>query len=70
MNLTTKLADISRISPDHNTGLDRLHLHTRQDLLYHLPTRYADMREVVETGHLVEGQMVTTYGVMEKVYRF
>lgn len=65
--LTTDVSSVSRITPDHNIGLDRLKIKTIKDLLYHFPTRYADMREVVETGHLVEGQMVTTYGVMEKV---
>jgi ATP-dependent DNA helicase RecG len=48
-------------------GLTRLSLCTIRDLLYHFPTRYADMREIAGTSTLVKGQPVTIYGVMEKV---
>lgn len=66
-NLISPLSSLSRISPDHASGLTRLHIETVHDLLRHFPTRYADMREIAGTTTLVKGQPVTLYGVMEKV---
>lgn len=67
ISLTSPISAITRLSENHQAGLKRLHLHTVQDLLYHFPVRYADMREIVGTGMLTVGQSITTYGVMEKV---
>ncbi len=66
-NLQADIATLGRISTDHMLGLKRLGVGTIKDLLYHFPTRYADMREVGGAGNLVKGQSVTLYGVMEKV---
>lgn len=65
--LTAGINSINRITPDHAEGLKRLKLNTLEDLLYHFPTRYADMREIAGTGTITKGQAVTIYGVMEKV---
>ena len=54
---------LARISPLHEEGLQKLHLLTIRDILYHFPTRYADMREVVGTSTLTPGQSVTIYGI-------
>ncbi len=64
---SSPISDISRISPIHSGGLKKLGLNKIIDLLYHFPTRYADMREISGASSLVAGQSVTIYGVMEKV---
>lgn len=64
---SSPISSISRISPIHSEGLKKLGLQKISDLLYHFPTRYADMREISGTSTLVVGQSVTIYGVMEKV---
>lgn len=66
-SLDQPLSSLSRISPDHETGLKRLNINNIRDLLYHFPVRYADMREIAGTGMLTVGQSITIFGVMEKV---
>lgn len=61
------VSSLSRISPDHLAGLTRLGIETIYDLLYHFPTRYADIREEAHVDQITKGQSVTIYGVMEKV---
>ena len=65
--LSTNISSISRLTKDHIAGLDKLKINTITDLLYHFPTRYADLREIANTSTLQRGQTVTIYGVMEKV---
>ncbi len=68
LNLQSTITDLGgRINEDHKNGLNRLGINTVKDLLYHFPTRYADMREIAGASTLVVGQAVTIYGVMEKV---
>lgn len=67
INLLTKISSITRLSPDHEVGLKKLKIETISDLLYHFPVRYADLREIVETGNLKAGEAITIYGMMEKV---
>lgn len=66
-SLDQPVSSINRITPDHQEGLKRLGILSIKDLVYHFPTRYADMREIAGTSTLVKGQPVTVYGVMEKV---
>ncbi len=65
--LSNQVSSINRLSPDHAAGLTRLKLSTIYDLLYHFPTRYADVREEAHVAHAEKGAQVTIYGVMEKV---
>lgn len=65
--LDSPISLINKLSKDHETGLQKLGITSIKKLLYHFPTRYADMREVAGAGNLVKGQSVTLYGVMEKV---
>ncbi|MFA6608570.1 MAG: ATP-dependent DNA helicase RecG [Candidatus Paceibacterota bacterium] len=67
MNINDSISSINRITPDHSEGLKRLNIETIRDLLYHFPTRYADIREESHVSHIEKGQAVTIYGVMEKV---
>ncbi len=66
-SLSDPISTISRISPDHKIGLEKLSLRTVRDLLYHFPTRYADSNEESHIGNLEKGSSVTLYGIMEKV---
>ena len=66
-SLDAPIASINRITPDHEEGLKRLNLKTIRDLLYHFPTRYADINEEAHVTHIVKDAQVTIYGVMEKV---
>jgi ATP-dependent DNA helicase RecG len=65
--LDDPISSVGQINKDHALGLSRLHIATIRDLLFHLPFRYTDMREVAGTGTLTKGQSVTIYGMMEKV---
>ncbi len=65
--LTASISSLSRLSPDHAKGLEKLGLLTVQDLLFHFPTRYADLTEVGGAGNLIKGQAVSIFGEMEKV---
>ncbi len=66
-SLEASISSINRTTPDHEIGLKKLGISTIRDLLYHFPIRYADMREIADTKTLVAGQMITIYGVIEKV---
>ena len=61
------ISSVNKLSTLHQEGLERLHINTLHDLLYHFPTRYADGREEMATSHVIKGQPVTIHGVMEKV---
>lgn len=65
--LQADISSVGQINKDHALGLSRLHIATIRDLLFHLPFRYTDMREIAGTNTLLKGQSVTIYGVMEKV---
>lgn len=65
--LSDSLTSLIRTNKDHLEGLTRLNLFTIKDLLYHFPTRYADIREETHITHIEKGASVTIYGVMEKV---
>jgi ATP-dependent DNA helicase RecG len=67
MKLSDPLSSINRLSPDHAIGLQKLHITTINDLLYHFPTRYADIREEAHAVNVQKGEAVVIYGVMEKV---
>ena len=67
VTLSSPISSINKVSSLHKEGLERLHIHTLRDLLYHFPVRYADSREEVTTSHIVKGQSITIHGVMEKV---
>ncbi|MDH3935052.1 MAG: ATP-dependent DNA helicase RecG, partial [Gammaproteobacteria bacterium] len=45
--------------------LARLHIHTIQDVLFHLPSRYQDRTRVVPMGALQSGQFAVVVGEVE-----
>lgn len=61
------LEKLVRLDTVHKTALKKLGLVNAQDLLYHFPTRYADIRELGSTDALVAGQDVTLYGKLSGV---
>jgi ATP-dependent DNA helicase RecG len=65
--LESSLHELSRIYPDHAKGLEKLKLFTVRDLLFHFPTRYADLTAIEDAASLSKGQAVSIYGEMEKV---
>jgi len=56
-----------RLDATHKTALKKLGLATVRDILYHFPTRYADIRELGNTEALEVGQSVTLYGKLSGV---
>lgn len=56
-----------RTDTAHKIALKKLQIVTIQDILYHFPTRYADIRELGNTDALQAGQDVTLYGKLQGV---
>ncbi len=65
--LEDPISSLGNIPKDRLFGLEKLHIHTIEDLLRHYPTRYANMEGISGAAHLVKGQSIALYGVMEKV---
>lgn len=56
-----------RLDTSHKIALKKLGLVSVSDILYHFPTRYADIRELGDTATLEIGQDVTLYGKLSGV---
>lgn len=56
-----------RLDTTHKTAFKKLGLLRVRDILYHFPTRYADIRELGSTATLEAGQDVTLYGKLSGV---
>ena len=56
-----------RLDTAHKIALKKLGLVSVSDILYHFPTRYADIRELGDTATLKAGQDVTLYGKLSGV---
>ena len=56
-----------RLDSAHKAALKKLGLISVTDILYHFPTRYADIRELGDTATLEIGQDVTLYGKLSGV---
>lgn len=52
------------VGPKRATLLQKLHIHTVNDLLWCLPTRYEDRRQITPLGRLQPGQRETFYGTV------
>jgi len=62
MNLADQLSTHFRIDAPHVKALKKLRIETVIDLLYHLPARYEDIRDVQSVGSLALGQDTVVYG--------
>lgn len=65
--LTTSLEEVSKLSKEHKIGLHKLGLFTVRDLLFYFPFRYSDDYEEKSLASGTEGELITVYGVLEKV---
>lgn len=59
---TQEVQFVRGVGPKRAALLAKLHLHTVQDLLWHLPLRYEDRRSPTPLGMLQVGQRQTFYG--------
>jgi len=64
-SLCDDLAGLAGIGSQTLSKLARLGLFTRQDLLFHLPTRYEDRTRLTPIGHLHPGQSALIEGRLE-----
>ena len=63
--LETPLRELGRVSHQARAGLETLGLRTVHDLLWHLPLRHEDFRNVRAIGELLFDQEVTVVGRIE-----
>lgn len=55
-----------RLKPDQKKALEKLGVHTVEDLLYHVPARYENAGERTNIAGLSKGSEVTLYGTIRK----
>lgn len=67
INLNTPISKINRLSKDHAMGLVKLKIHTVQDLLNYLPSRYSDERENKNIQNLNKGEPVILFGEIKNL---
>lgn len=62
MDLQTRVTALGRLFSMQGKKLERLGIVTVKDLLYHIPTRYEDLRVVSKIGLVQAGETVTIQG--------
>ncbi|MEK7193270.1 MAG: ATP-dependent DNA helicase RecG [Patescibacteria group bacterium] len=67
LNLETPLGEIQGIAPRFLKYLERLHIKTVKDLVFHFPFRYEDFSQVYPISELEPGQQATIQGVVEDI---
>lgn len=67
MNTNDLIETHFRLNEYQSKALKRLKLETIEDLLYHLPSRYADMGAGKKISDLEAGEKVTLYGTLSKL---
>ena len=67
ITLDTKIGDLYGIGPRFLDRLNKLHIHTVKDLLYHFPFRYEDYSSTSLIADVAPGQVVTICGTIGKV---
>ncbi len=67
MEPDTPIKELFRLKQPQEKALSKLGIKTILDLLYHFPTRYADLGEITTIGNLVEGEKATIYGQVNKL---
>src|SRR3989344_1654674 len=60
--LKTPLEHIFRLTPGQKRALNKLRLHTVDDLLHHFPARYTDAARTITIGSLKKGDQAAVYG--------
>ncbi len=59
--------DHLRLDTPHKKALERLHIHTLQDLVYHFPHRYSDIGKIRKISTLKGDESATIYGTISKI---
>src|ERR1035437_1265460 len=62
MELHNKLEEKFRLDINQKKALNRLHVFSVADLLFHFPVRYSDLSIVRKIAELIPGEMTTVYG--------
>lgn len=57
----TSLGELFRLTPLQKSGLEKLHIHTVNDLLYYFPTRYTNTALLKPIQNLDVGEQATIY---------
>lgn len=65
--LRSSIEKLVRLDTVHKSALKKLGITSVSDILYHFPTRYADIRELGSTDALEAGQDVMLYGKLSGV---
>lgn len=63
----TPLSKLPRLTEAHKIAFKKLGLNTFLDLLYHIPSRYNDLREIRTIQEVAAGDEVTLYGKLTKI---
>jgi len=64
-SLAQSVASLTGIGPQSVKRLEKLGIHSVQDLLFHLPHRYEDRTKIYPIGSLSAGMSVLTSGIIE-----
>ena len=62
VSLNDSLENIFRLTPGQKRALNKLRLHTVDDLLHHFPARYTDAARTITIGSLKKGDQAAVYG--------
>jgi|TARA_Y100000310_G_scaffold345866_1_gene471934 ATP-dependent DNA helicase RecG len=67
MELTDQIEDHFRLIEAQKKALKRLGLITIEDLLYHFPTRYENIRDIKTVSEVASGDTAILYGTIDKL---
>ena len=65
INISGPITQLSGVGPKMATKLERLHVHTIQDVLFHLPHRYEDRTKVTPMGALLPSISAVVIGQID-----
>jgi len=65
IDVTGPVTQLSGVGPQVAAKLERLHVHSVQDVLFHLPHRYEDRTSVTPIGALVPNLSTVIIGQIE-----
>ncbi len=65
--LETSITKLPRLTEAHKLALGRLGITSYGDLLYHAPTRYSDLAEVISIREAALGEDITVHGQLSEI---
>lgn len=66
LDILTSLKNLPRISPNYYKALEKLNLHTIEDLLFYFPFRYDDFSKTIDLDQKYLNQVITIEGKVIK----